>query len=360
MHESPDGREAVATVLEAVSLTSPPLLVLDLLRDYMDRRALGTGPLRWSRIGEGHSNITYLIRRGDESFVLRRGPRPPYPDSAHDMIREARVQRILGSAGIPVPDIVAVCDDESVLGVPFYIMDYIEGVVITDSIPSHLDAADQRAATTFAAVDGLVALHSLDASRPEIRSIGRADGYLERQIRRFSSLWASVTRRSLPEVEIIRDWLARSVPSTQRTAVVHGDYRIGNLMYSPDPPARVSAILDWEMATIGDPLADLGYFVATYATRPSRSNPMELTSVTGLPGYPTRGDIVSRYAAATGLDLSNLDWYQVLALWKAAVFCEAIYVRWQKGQRPNDAFGPTLRDGVPALLRDAQKIIHRA
>lgn len=350
----PDGVEVVATAREAQDLVRPPLLVVDTVTDFLDGHGLGAGPLAWERIGDGQSNITYRIHRGGQAFVLRRGPRPPLPRSTHDMIREARIQGLLHAEGIPVPEILAVCADESLLGVPFYVMSYLDGVVITDTEPAALAAPEQRGATSRALVDTLVQLHAVDVSSGALASLGRPEGYLERQVRRFAGLWDTNTTRSLPQVEQLADWLQQNLPTSQAVSMVHGDYRLGNLMFSGSAPASVIGILDWEMATLGDPLADLGYLTATYAEDGSTSTVMDLTSATRQPGYWNRAAIVDRYAEQTGLDVTALPWYQVLALWKSAIFCEAIYTRWLRGERPEDtAFAPALETGVPLLLDQA-------
>ncbi|MFG3717797.1 phosphotransferase family protein [Streptomyces massasporeus] len=354
MHTVPDGVEVVASWERACHLDNPPLLVLDAVAGFLDAHGIGSGPLTWQRIGDGHSNVTYLIQRGGECVVLRRGPRPPLPRSTHDMVREARIQKILGGHGVPVPEIVAVCEDESLLGVPFYLMSRLDGTVVTDTIPAHLSPAAQRRATSEAVVDTLVALHSIDVTGGELASLGSPEGYLRRQVERFRGLWEVNTTRSLPAVERIGNWLGRNVPTSQVASVVHGDYRMGNLMFAPQAPARVLAILDWEMATLGDPLADLGYLTATWSEAGSPATPLELTRVTRSPGYLTQRELAERYRSRTGLDLTPLPWYQTLALWKAAIFCEAIYTRWQRGERPGDtSFGPSLETGVPRLLERA-------
>lgn len=357
MISTPDGVEVVATRADAVGLEHPPLLVLDALAEFLDSEGLGSGAIAWQRIGDGHSNLTYLLRRGERLLVLRRGPRPPLPKSTHDMVRESRIQLLVKAAGIAVPTIVAVCVGESVLGVPFYVMDYLDGAVITDIELAGFDTPEQRRATAFAAVDTLVTLHAVDVTRGGLERVGRPEGYLERQVALFSSLWDATTLRSVPEISSVASWLAANVPTSQRASVVHGDFRLGNLMFERLAPPRVLAILDWEMATVGDPLADLGYFLATYAEAGATSTPLELTPVTRLEGYPTRAELAERYGTATGLDLSELRWYQALALWKAAVFCEAIYTRWLNGERPGDRFAPTLADGVPALVRESARLI---
>jgi aminoglycoside phosphotransferase (APT) family kinase protein len=350
----PDGVEVVSSWADAEGLERPPLLVLDAVRAVLDARGLGSGPVAWRRIGDGQSNITYLLRRGEDQMVLRRGPRPPLPRSTHDMLREARIQQLLQPAGVPVPRIYAVCEDESLLGVPFYVMEALEGTVITDEIPDALDSPEQRAATGEALVDALIQLHAVDVRQGEIASFGRPDGYLRRQVERFSALWDLNTTRSLPDVGDVGAWLRAHVPQSQAAAVVHGDYRLGNVMLSADAPARVQAVLDWEMATLGDPLADVGYLTATYTDGDDELTPLDLSPVTRRPGYPRASQIAERYAAATGMDLNPLPWYEALALWKAAIFCEAMYTRWLRGERPGDVFAPTLERGVPLLLERAR------
>ena len=350
-----DVREVVATRAEAARLARPPLLVVESLAEFLDAEGLGTGPIDWERIGDGQSNVTFSIRRGSERFVVRRGPRPPLPRSTHDMVREARIQRFVGKHGLPVPKVLAVCANHEVLGVPFYVMAWLDGQVVTDSIPAALNPLEARRATSEALVDLLGDLHSIPIDFPEAQSLGRPDGYLRRQVGRFSALWEGNTTRNLPAVARLGAWLADNLPRSQASTVIHGDFRMGNVMFSPGSSAGVLALLDWEMATIGGPLADLGYLVATYADASSESSIMELTSVTRQPGYLTRGELFDRYSRRTTLDLSGLPWYETLALWKAAVFCEAIYTRWLAGERPDDTlFGPALEAGVPRLLELAE------
>lgn len=351
MFTEPDNTEVVATAGDAAGLPSAPLLILDRITKYLEAHGIGEGPLAWQRIGDGQSNITYRLRRGDQDIVLRRGPRPPLPRSTHDMVREARIQQLLRPEGFPVPRILTVCSDETVLGVPFYVMEALDGAVLTDTIPEALSTPQDRARTSEALVDTLVHLHSIDVTRPDFAAFGRPDGYLERQVTRFSGLWDVNTTRTIPGVAELGTWLRDNIPTSQAAAIVHGDYRLGNLMYRPQSPARVLAVLDWEMAALGDPLADLGYLTATYTDTNSTPTPLELSPITGQPGYPSSADIAKRYATQTGLDITPLPWYQALALWKAAIFCEAIYTRWLKGERPHDnTFGPSLKTGVPQLL----------
>ncbi|WP_127792452.1 phosphotransferase family protein [Agromyces sp. LHK192] len=357
--------EVVAT-LDGAREGPAPLLVLDRVEAFLDAHALGAGPISWTRIGEGQSNVTFLLRRGDAEVVLRRGPRPPLPPSAHDMLREARVQLALRDAGYPVPQVLATCEDDTVLGVPFYLMDFVRGDVVTTHLPERFGTAHDRAALADAAVEALAQLHAIDVSTGQLSTLGRPDGYLARQVERFRGLWGRVSRRSLPEVEEVADLLAAAVPVSGRASVVHGDFRLGNLMLAPGGPAAavrpsVAAVLDWEMATLGDPLADLGYFTATWSEPGSPATVMELSPVTALDGFPDRDGLARAYERRTGADLSSLAWYQALALWKSAVFCEAIHTRWLEGERPDDTdFAPRLEQGVPQLLGLAGELAARS
>lgn len=327
---------------------------------FLDAHGLGRGEIRAARIGEGNSNVTYLLERGSDRFVLRRPPRPPLPPSAHDMLREARVQRALERAGARVPHILAVCQDESVLGVPFYVMDYIEGAVVTDSLPAAIDTSKERSRIGLELADALAEIHAVDWVSCGLEGFGKPTGYLERQIRRFSGLWEVNATRDLPQVAEVASWLDANRPESAEATVVHGDYRLGNVMLSLSAPARVVAVLDWELSTIGDPLADLGYLVATWTDAASPRTPLELSPVTGLPGFATRSELVERYEARTGRAVGALPWYEALALWKAAVFCEAIYGRWLRGEKAaDDPFASSLGKGVPRLLEVAAEAASR-
>ena len=352
MITAPDGSEVVATAADAHGLS--PLLVVDAVVGYLDDCHIGSGPLSWARIGDGQANVTYRLRRQGADVVLRRGPRPPFAPSTHDMVREARILRVAGAHGVPVPEVLAVCEDESILGVPFYLMRWLDGDVLTDSTPEGMRSAPQAVGAEL--VRGLAAVHSIDIDDPEVAALGRPDGYLERQLHRFAALWDANTSRTLPLAEVLWRWLVDNRPQTQRNVMVHGDYRLGNVMFYPSGPARLLAILDWEMSTLGDPLADLGYMAVTYSEPGEERLPVQMTTMTCSPGHLSRSDLIAEYAKYVDLDLEMLPWYQTFALWKAAVYCEAIYARWLRGERPEDTvFAPSLEAGVPDLLRAADR-----
>jgi aminoglycoside phosphotransferase (APT) family kinase protein len=275
------------------------------------------------------------------------------------MVREARLQIALEGAGVRVPHVLAVCEDESVLGVPFYVMEYLDGAVVTDRVPAGLDSPEERRRLGLELVDALSELHEVDLISSSLDGFGRTTGYLERQVRRFSGLWEVNATRELPAVTKIGAWLDANRPESGHATVVHGDYRLGNLLVSLDAPAHVVAILDWELATIGDPLADLGYLVATYSEANSPGGPMELSPATRAPGFPSRSELVERYTERSGRAVGSLAWYEALAHWKAAIFCEALHGRYLRGER-DDAWAASLDKGVPRLLDLAQEAAARS
>ncbi|HEX6229207.1 MAG TPA: phosphotransferase family protein [Solirubrobacterales bacterium] len=348
------GPDVVRTITEAASLELEPLLVLEPLAAYLDAAGLGSGPIAASPIGDGHSNVTFLLVRGHRRLVLRRPPRGPLQPSTHDVLREARLLRALSPLGLPVPEVVASCEDESVIGAPFYVMPFVEGHVLSDALPAELSGDEVPERIAGELVDVLVQLHAVDYEAVGLIGLGRSEGYLERQIKRFAGLLEANATRPLPELERVRDWLAADLPASPPATIVHGDYRLGNVMFAPSEP-RLVAVLDWEMATIGDPLADLGYMTATWAEPEDADDPVgDLSAVTRQPGFPRREALARRYAEATGHSLEALPWYQVLALWKAAIFLEGSYRRYQDGTTSDAYFAP-LGEGVPRLARLAQE-----
>ncbi len=337
-----------------------PLIVEENVETFLDAHGLGSGPVTATRIGDGGgSNFTFLIERGGERFVLRRPPRPPLPPSAHDMVREANLQNAIRSAGFArLPEIVAVCEDDAVLGVPFYVMRYLEGHVITQELPPGLEAHDARRALGLDLVDTLVEIHAADVTRPELAAFARPGSYNERQVRRFTQLWEINKTRELPAVDETARRLAEELPAPLPSTVVHGDYRLGNMMVAPDDPTRIRAVLDWEMGAIGDPRADVGYLLAMYTEPDGRVSALGSSPVTGEPGFPTRAELAERYAERSGRDVSRLAWFEALALWKAAVFCEAIYGRFIRGELgAEDTRAAVFEHAVPLLGETALALV---
>jgi aminoglycoside phosphotransferase (APT) family kinase protein len=349
----------VDTPEEAAALELAPLLVRRPLEAYLDEHGLGSGPVEAEPVGDGHSNITYVIRRDGGEWVLRRPPRPPLPPSAHDVLREARLLNAVEDADVRTPRVLAACADESVIGAPFYVMEKVDGDVITSEIPQRLDTPPERARIGEELIDSLVEIHAVDWQAAGLEGYGKPTGYLERQVRRFSGLWEHNATRQVPELDEATEWLRDNVPESGPATIVHGDYRLGNTMFGPGTPARLVAIFDWELATIGDPLADLGYLVATYAQPDDEdSTPLfALNAVTTREGFPTRAGLISRYEERSGRSMSDVRWYETLALWKSAVFLEGSYKRLLAGTT-DDPFFKLLGEGVPAIARRALRIAH--
>jgi aminoglycoside phosphotransferase (APT) family kinase protein len=349
--------DIVANHAAATGNERPPLLVLEPLLGFLDAHDLGRGDdePRIAPIGDGHSNVTFAVQRGDRSFILRRPPRPPLPPSAHDVLREARVIGALrGQAR--VPEVLAVCDDEAVIGAPFFVMERVDGVVVTSTVPAALDSSEDRHRMGTELVDALVELHAADWRAAGLEGFGKPTGYLERQLRRFLGLWEHNRTREIAAVESVGAWLRDNLPQSLDATVVHGDFRLGNVMMAPSSPARLTAILDWEMATIGDPLADLGYLCTLWVDRNDPPLGMfELSAVTREEGFPLREELVARYEERSGRSMTDIRWYQTLALWKSIVFMEGNYKRAVSGTT-DDPFLKSFGEGVIQLAERAEAI----
>lgn len=244
------------------------------------------------------------------------------------------------------------------IGAPFYVMERIVGNVITDSLPERLDTPRQRTQIAHELLDALVELHAVDWTTLGLEGFGKPNGYLERQLRRFSGLWEHNRTRELADVGRIGAWLRANLPASGPATIVHGDYRLGNLMLAPTAPARVIAIFDWELATIGDPLADLGYLMVHWPQPGDPSTRFSLQGVTQLPGFPTREQLLARYEERSGCSMRALNWYVTLALWKALVFMEGNSRRAIEGSTDDPylkSFGDG--DGVAELATRALEVI---
>jgi aminoglycoside phosphotransferase (APT) family kinase protein len=353
--------DIVATHEQADGNSRPPLLVLEPLMSFLDEHGLGEGDLDASPIGDGHSNVTYLIERAGRDMVLRRPPRPPLPPSAHDVLREARLLRALRDTPARVPDVLAVCEDPAVIGAPFYVMERIVGEVIVTSIPAALDTPAQRRRISDELIDSLVEIHAVDWRAAGLEGFGKPTGYLERQLRRFLGLWELNKTREIAAVETVGVWLGEHLPSSGPATIVHGDYRLGNTIYSPGAPAHLAAVLDWEMATIGDPLADLGYLCMmwTEAEDPQVGLRDALGNVTRAEGFPTRAELIARYEELSGRSMVDIRWYTTLALWKSVVFMEGNYKRAIAGTT-DDPYLRQFGDGVLELARQAETVANGA
>lgn len=347
--------DVVRTHEQGAANPREPLLVIEPLLGFLKDHGLDApAELDAEPLGDGHSNVTFALSTG---VVLRRPPRGPLPPSAHDVLREARLLAALEPTAVRTPRIHAVCDDPAVIGAPFYVMERVEGEVITDAVPPELDSDEQRRRIADELIDGLVELHAVDWDAVGLQNFAKPTGYLDRQLRRFAGLWEHNRTRDIPEIAQAGAWLKDNLPSSPQATIVHGDYRLGNTIYGAAAPARLNAILDWEMATIGDPLADVGYLMIHWLQADDRPNSFTLQAVTTRPGFPTRAQLVQRYERRSGRTVSELDFYVVLALWKAAVFMEGNYKRALQGST-DDPYLKTFGDAIIELAGRALEVTH--
>jgi aminoglycoside phosphotransferase (APT) family kinase protein len=293
-------------------------------------------PFALRLIAGGRSNLTYrLTDASGRRLVLRRPPRGHVLPSAHDVGREHRIVSALAATPVPVPRALAVCEDTGVLGARFSVMEFVDGAVLRDEASVEACFAPaERALLSDALVDALAALHAVDPDAVGLGDLGRRDGYVERQLRRWLRQFEAVKSRELPAIDEVHARLAAQMPAQLRSSIVHGDFRLDNCLLAPD--CSVAAVLDWELCTLGDPLADLGMLMVYWA-RPGDPVPNRLTGLaTTLPGFPDRPRLVERYAAATGADVSQLDFYVALGYWKLACIAEGIYARYRAGVMGDD------------------------
>jgi aminoglycoside phosphotransferase (APT) family kinase protein len=269
------------------------------------------------------------------------------------VLREFRILRAC-AGHVRVPRPIVACAEPAVIGAPFYLMSYVRGEVMTTSLPPGMDPRVDPPSIAAELIEALVEIHALDWRRTDLASLTSAPGaYLERQLRRFCALHVHNHTRELPILDKVTAWLVRTQPRSAHVTLVHGDYRLGNTIFAPRSPARLRAVLDWELATIGDPLADVGYLTATWAVPGEETDPLvRIGLVTAAPGFPGRDELVETYARASGTVVENLAWYQVLALWKSAIFLEGSYGRLLSGTT-DDPFFASLEAGVPELAERA-------
>ncbi|MGH2723416.1 MAG: phosphotransferase family protein [Actinomycetota bacterium] len=336
-----------------------PLVDTDALSRYLDDRMPGTGPFEVERHRAGHSNETFFLRRSGLEWVLRRPPRGAFLPTAHDVLREHRVLAALAETPVRAPRPLVACQDPGVIGAPFYVMERAGGVVIRDRLPGYLEEdRGARARLGQEMVDALVELHSVEWREMGLEGWGRPSGYLERQLRRWSGqleLTMPLTR-PVPALVRVGEWLRAHLPRSGSSTIVHGDYKVDNVVFSPEPPARLMAILDWEMSTIGDPLADLGWLISFWHEPGEEvDESFEGFAPTRSPGFHSRDQLIDRYARASGRDVEDLDFYHVLATWKLAILLEGSYARHLAGVT-DDPFFAKMEDGVPRLARRALEV----
>ena len=287
-----------------------------------------TPPFEFSLITGGRSNLTFAVVDADGArFVLRRPPTGRVLATAHDMAREHRIISAVGQTDVPVPRARGLCTDESVNGAPFYVMDYVDGVVLDSPDKADLLPLELREPASHHLIDVLADLHDVDIDAVGLRDLARRGGYIERQLKRWSTQWANSKTRELPVVDEVATRLAADIPEQRDVVIAHGDYRFGNCLVDVTA-GRVAAVLDWELCTLGDPLADVGYLGVYWVQADGESRHNDPSSA---PGFPAYTDLVERYAARTGRDVSNIGYYVAFSSWRLAVISEGVYARYLHG-----------------------------
>ncbi|MEV0185375.1 phosphotransferase family protein [Streptomyces sp. NPDC050625] len=330
----------------------PVGLDLDRLTHFLDTAVGLAGPLRASLVAGGRSNLTYRLTDGHGDWVLRRPPVGHVLPTAHDMAREYRAIEALHGSAVPVPAPVLLCQDREILGADFYLMERVEGPVLRGAGDTAALPPDVAARCARQLVDVLAALHRTDPA--VLDGFGRPEGFVARQVSRWARQWSLSATRELPSFDELVGALERAVPPAQRAAVVHGDYRLDNVIFGPDAqgaPDGVAAVIDWEMSTLGDPLTDLGLLLVYWDERTERVTGTR-HAVGANPGFPGRRELADAYAAASGLDLSALAFYVAFGYFKLAVIAEGIHARFLAGQTVGEGFD-SAGAAVPGLVESA-------
>ncbi|NBU94445.1 MAG: phosphotransferase family protein [Actinobacteria bacterium] len=340
--------------------TDIPGIDHDRVSDWLVTHVPGaTAPFDFVLIEGGRSNLTYRVTGGDGTrYVLRRPPLGHVLATAHDMAREHRIISAVGSTGVPVPTTLGLCTDDDVNGAPFYVMSFVDGVVLDSPDLGATVPAATRVALSHHLIDVLADLHAVDVDAVGLGDLARRDGYVERQLRRWTTQWEKSKTRELPVVDEVARTLAADIPTQQGACIAHGDFRFGNCLVDV-AGERVAAVLDWELCTLGDPLADLGYLGVYWAGPDGVSRPNDPT---GAGGYPSHDALVERYAARTGRDVSRIDYYVAFSAFRLAVISEGVYARYVNGAMGDDIESSMLehfRTGVEELSVSALERLRR-
>lgn len=320
--------------------SGPRGLDLERLRGHLDRAlpGLAAGPLTGRLIEGGRSNLTYEVGDGSSRWVVRRPPLGHVLATAHDMRREHRVIAALHGTAVPVPEPLLLCEDESVLGAPFYVMEYVDGVPFRTADQLAALGPERTRRAVLGLVDTLVDLHAVDPEAVGLGDFGRPEGFLDRQLRRWGKQLAASRGRELAGIDELHGALGRALPDSPAPTVVHGDFRLDNVLIGATPSGtdEIRAVLDWEMSTLGDPLTDLGLLVMYSSDLGLTDSPVSTTSAA--PGHPAPAELIERYAARSGRDVSQVAWYTAFAWFKLAVILEGIHYRFTLGQTVGAGF----------------------
>ena len=330
------------------------------LGTVLGKRFDASSPMVVEQFPGGHSNLTYLLRFGDQEFVMRRPPFGPVPPKAHDMAREYRILESVHPVFPHAPRPFVLCEDSRITGAIFYIMERRRGLVVRNDEPPELaNRPTVRRRVSEAMVDALAALHTVDIRTPQLAALGKPAGFVERQVRGWSERWKGSQTSDLRQMDQLSTWLPEHLPSDPaRPTLVHGDFKLDNVMLDARDIGRIVAVFDWEMSAVGDPLVDLGILLGYWVHTSTASQRDALTSVTQRPGWFTREEILDRYSARTGIDLTNVTFYEVFAVFKLAVVLQQIFYRYHRGQTDDPRFA-RLDERVTWLARVAAALVEK-
>jgi aminoglycoside phosphotransferase (APT) family kinase protein len=359
MIDSPDTRPVRAS--EQLDWESLAKYLRERLQEICGAEFDSAAPLTVEQFAGGHSNLTYLLRFGRQEFVMRRPPFGPVAPKAHDMAREFRILEALHPVFPLAPRPFLLCEDTTVVGATFYVMERRRGLIVRGEEPPELaDRPSERRRASAALVDALADLHAVDIGAHGLDSLGKPAGFVERQVRGWGERWQRARTDELPEMDALADWLAeRLPPDAPRPTLVHGDYKLDNVMLDARDVGRVVGVFDWEMAAVGDPLVDLGILLGYCVHTATHEQRDSVTTVTNREGWFTRDEIIERYGARTGFDLARIAFYEVFAVFKLAVVLQQIFFRYQQGQTDDPRFA-ALGGRVGWLARIAATLAEKA
>jgi aminoglycoside phosphotransferase (APT) family kinase protein len=310
------------------------------LREVLGEEFDSTAPMTVEQFPGGHSNLTYLLRFGEQEFVMRRPPFGPVPPKAHDMAREYRILEAVHPVYTLAPRPFLLCEDQSIIGSTFYLMERRRGLVVrVDEPPELAGRPAERRRASRAMIDALASLHNVDINTHGLSALGKPAGFVERQVRGWNERWRGSQTSELPEMDALAGWLIeRLPPEAERHTLVHGDFKLDNAMLDALDVGRLVGVFDWEMAAVGDPLIDLGILLAYWVHVSAAEQTDAVSTVTRREGWFTRAEILERYQERTGADLSRITFYEVFAVFKLAVVLQQIFYRYHRGQTDDPRF----------------------
>ncbi len=315
------------------------------------------GPLSAQQFPGGHANLTYLLQFDDRELVLRRPPLGPIAPRSHDMAREYKVLSALGDSFEQAPHAYLLCEDTSVIGATFFVMERCRGTVVRTELPAEFEAVENaRERMSHTLIDVMADFHDLDYEKLGLGDLGKPEGFVERQVHGWKGRWDNAKNAELPLYERVYDWLVANLPGSPGASLVHNDLKFDNTMFETGNPDRIVALLDWDMTTLGDPLVDLGTLLGYW---PEAGDPPErggTNALTAQPGFPTRAEISERYARRRNVPLETIAWYEAFALWKTAAVLQQIYIRFMRGQTHDERFAE-LGKRVPMLIGFAADVV---